>query len=108
MFINVTRPDGHDVRLHLREHLAVIREALLHLEFLQRTGEALLISIRDRHDLCRRDLHPHGVNAMAVVAVARVADDGDLEFACGISAAGIQCQRGGGSGGDEMTAIHKQ
>ena len=45
MLIGVTRTDGHDIELHLAQHLAVIGESLRHLQAFARIGQAVDVGI---------------------------------------------------------------
>ena len=80
MLICVTGADGDEPGFHLSQHLAVISESLVDLEFGQFLFQPSFIFVSDRDDFRLGNLEPDGVEPMAEIAAAGVSDDGDAMF----------------------------
>ena len=106
MLVDMPRADGDDVRLGLSQHGPVIRKSFHAAELLGGNCESLGVSIRHGDDLSLRNLQPHGILAMTIIALARMADDGDGQGT--LSGLGTQKRgrQGQGGEGEEIAALH--
>ena len=77
MLMDVSRADGRDIRLSLREHEFVVGVSLYAAEPLGRVRQPLGIGVRDGDDPGLGNLQPDGILTVAVVALAGMADDPD-------------------------------
>jgi hypothetical protein len=104
--MDVTRADGDDVRLGLSQHSPVIRKSFHATKLLGGDRKSLGVRIRHRNDLSLRNLQPHGILAMTIIALAGVADDADGQSALG----GLTTQQHGresqSGGGDKISTFH--
>src|SRR5262249_22591045 len=69
--------DADDLRPLLVEHLPVVGVGVFRAEALRRGGAALVVLVGDGHDFNVVHGLPDDVEAVAVVALAGAADDGD-------------------------------
>ena len=77
MLVDMPRADGDNVRLDLGEHGPVISKGFDASKLLGCDRESLGVSIRHSNDLSLRNLQPHGILAMTIIALAGVTDDPD-------------------------------
>src|SRR5262245_17847845 len=94
MLVEPPWADRHDLRLRFIEHLPVIGIRLRRLDAFGGVSSPLLIGVSYRDDLAAiLELSPDGVDTVAIVAAARMADDADAEFSGHGRGSGFRVQK---------------
>ena len=104
VLVDVAGADGDEVGFDLVEHGGVVGVGAVDFEFGFGVSEAFGIGVGEGDDLGIGEVLPHGVEAVAVVAAAGVADDGDAVGGGGGWGEGGEA--GSEGGGEEVAAGH--